>query len=229
MRSGRPAGRRAVSRRRAERHGVHPRRCGCCRALNVLRAGHQGRGRAGVSESTCFPIRPVRALHPRRCDGRRRGSRARRGWYRGPGRLTAGGPASTGRLDEGDPDRGRYRVSPACWSGAGGIEPPGSIAGRQSGQRSGSTWKAAGQGGPIGGRVRAVRLRLVGTVFRPGVFRAGRYRTAGQAPDGIDAIAALGSPGDSLSGIHGQARTSGTWRTVRCRSAPALRIGSPEG
>ena len=47
--------------------------------------------------------------------------------------------ASTGRLDAGDPERGRYRVSPACWPGAGGFELPGRFAGRQSGWRSGST------------------------------------------------------------------------------------------
>ena len=105
-----PAGRRAVSRRRAQRHGVRPRRCGCCRARNVLRAGHQGRGRAGVSESTCFPTGPIRALHPRRCDGRRRGIKGRAGIH-GQARRGRSGSRAVSSLADVLARGGRVRAS----------------------------------------------------------------------------------------------------------------------
>ena len=167
-------------------------------------AGRQSDGRSGLTRKAAGEYSTMR-----------RGSRARRGRYRAvrlrldvaPGDCTAGQggaqsrgrlrvvnrqpgagrqsrrragqdwPASAGRLDAGDPDRGRFESR------------------RRAGQgRAGSSLRAASPGDCLAG------------AFESGRDRGGRYRVSGrlrlERGRGIDAIAALGSPGDSLAGAQ---------------------------
>ena len=124
---------------------------------------------------------------------------------------------------------------------AGGIELPGSFAGRQSGRRSGSTRKAAGEYSTMrrGSRARRGRYRGPGRLTAGGldVERAGSSLRAASPGDslagGFESGPARRGRGSGLRGTEGGAAQAGAqarmWRAVRCRSAPTLRRESPEG